>query len=190
MSIRLVAAIDPGLDEMGAAHFLAPHHRPTTLDDAIQTLQAGAGVASFPPEPVAARLKAIGWTARQVARGAADVVIEVPATDGLYARRRRDGKRLAALARSLNRFHLALGATIIGAGGGTVKVGELPPNIRLVKADGVPKAERQELLRHVGRDLPDGYLPVGPRGAVLDDAWDAIWLGCRWILGQCTEWEG
>jgi hypothetical protein len=49
-----------------------------------------------------------------------------------------------------------------------------------------PKETRQELLER-SAEMVNIELPTGPRGGKMEDARDAIWIGCQAMLERTSD---
>ena len=161
-----ILAIDPGFDVTGWA-FFSWDHRPLTLQDALDGLKRPGEISTATSEPLEYRLASIGFQASHLV-GTIEpdaIVVEMPTFAGSYTggRERRAG---------VNKLYMAIGALLSHFEGAPVFT---RPAIKK------PKAERHELLALAARSL-SFELPTGPRGGERQDMWDAIWLGCEFIL--------
>lgn len=183
----ILVAIDPGLDSVGIARFEVASHRPDgpelhprTVADALTHLMVPPyELKTDPGAELPRRLERIRAVVNLELLGReVQAVVEMPAVEALYRRNRGLGR---AMARNLNRLHMGIGAVLAA----------VPQSMpcHLVRADGETKGSRQRILALQAR-IAGVELPRGPRGGVPEDAWDATWLGCRWLAGDCSTWEG
>lgn len=168
-----LVAIDPGLDVVAWAEF-RKGLRPPTPAVGLARLTAHGTLETDKRQSLAARLAAIHDGLRDVLTdgGVREVAIEVPSKAGQYA---RTGKKNQGAMQNLER---AIGVIIVAA---VEAVGE--ENVRLVHAPAgrwAKKENRHMWLRAVAKEA-NVPLPLGPRGGIPHDVWDAIWTGLQVI---------
>lgn len=164
----VLIAIDPGLDDLGIAVFdlgaweaARPRLQPDTVA-AVWALQRTHRLTTSPRGALASRLQQLARGVEEHVRdyGAAEVVIEMPAKEGLY---RKECHNQAAV----NKLYMSIAAAKIGAVNGGARVIGL-------KAPSVPKEVRHDILAtaagRAGVELP-----------TQEDELDSVWVGVQYL---------
>lgn len=168
-----LVSFDPGLDLVGWAEFRRGLRAPTPAA-ALSRLTAYGKLETETTDTLAQRLTDIYDGVRGLlgTAEAFEVAVEVPSKAGEY---NRTGKKNAAAMQHLER---AIGVIIVAA---VATVGA--ENVRLIPAPSgrwAKKEYRHAWLRSVAKEA-SVELPVGPRGGIPHDVWDAIWNGIQVI---------
>lgn len=162
-------AIDPGFDLLALAVFEYNTEVPTPADfgSRLGLLWKTEEIVTDAQAPLFERVEHIAWALqRKLLEFDVDrVFLELPSKPGAYKRNR--GLSLA-MADGMRKLHLAIGAVVAVCSYLGVDV--------VPVSSGVPKAERQAMLKNAAK-LEGVELPTGPRGGVRHDLWDAIYLG-------------
>lgn len=178
-------SFDPGLDCTAWATFARGLRAHTALI-AVARLRDHGSIETDAKTALGWRLKTIYDFALQRMIGLRDenpleVAIEVPSKAGQY---RRTGAKNAAAMQNVERVIGVLTVAAVNAVG--------PENVRLTPAPSgkwAKKEHRHAWLRSIAREA-GVELPLGPRGGVPLDVWDAIWNGVQVIRTPRINEEG
>lgn len=165
----MMIAIDPGIDTTGVAVFDLERWEDAggtknNLGRALRAFELHYEITTSPDDELAERLIRLHYAVAEIVADQNPEVayVEMPAYHGSYSggTERRRG---------VNKLYMALGAILSGLSATTVV--EMP-------AIRQPKKHRHELLE-AAASVEDVPLPLGPRGGVPEDVWDALWVGIQ-----------
>lgn len=168
-------SVDPGLDEAAVVFWKWDAQAPPPNDFAAR-LRSYSGHFRIRTGTRTELLRRAQTLAQEMHRLCVSwrpqgVWLEVPSKTGAYQRNRGLSR---AMAGGLAKLNLSIGALVAGAVLADVPVHPV--------TSALPKHKRQELLeaqaRHAGI-----VLPRGKRGAILEDVWDALYLGVLNVWG-------
>lgn len=161
----VVCGIDPGIDRCAWAIL------EQTTDNPLDGLRTVGHVDTSSRSRIEVRVRRIiaalmqAWQQYDVTH----VIIEIPARGVVAYNRDR------AIVAQLDKVWLVIGAVIAAA-----HVARL--DVETLRADTRPKAERQRHLEAMARSR---ILPLyGPRGGLVEDRADALWLAVRAVLAR------